>query len=270
MLDEVTRALDEHLPGWKLRQVKSDLAMLDMYVDLPGGASPSEQAAVRAAQRTAAQHSVATCEVCGASGLVRTTGTWRSVLCDKHQAVPAVDVPLVELRVDAICRLCGHLESRHEPNSRLPLSPRTCRLPAGMGAECICPLIETLALDAHGDFEVLTASGTRYYLRLGGPDPRWFRSPGPTSSGEYAGRWNRLGSLRGRSRGSRESCDLQVGNLFTVGIGSFTDVMHASRIVWMRRVTDPADLPPRVEYCRTCNQQPVAPGQDECVDCLED
>lgn len=270
LLDHMTVSLDQHLPGWSLRQVKSDLGTLALYVDPPDDASPADRATVRAVLQMVAQRSSATCEVCGAAATPRSIAGWLSVLCDEHQSTPGAEIPMVELRVVGTCHLCGHPDNRHQPDNRLAFAPRVCSAPSTAYTACGCPLVDTLKLDAEGDFEIITAAGTRYYLRLGGADPRWFRAPSSGSSQDYAGRWNRLGSLRGHSGGPGTPGPLRVGETFTVSIGSFSDLMHASRIMWMRRVADPADLPPEVEYRRWCNRNPVDRRDEACEACIDD
>ena len=271
LLDRITSALDEHLPGWRLRQVKSDLGTLDFYFDTPDGAAETQRTAVRAVHRAAVQRSSRTCEVCGAPGQPVISDGWLSVLCDEHQVTAGLDVPMVELRVRGTCPRCGHPEASHRTDTRLPSAPRVCLAAAEKETECGCPLTDTLPVDAVGDFEILTSHGSRYFLRLGGHNPRWFRSPGPASVIDYAGRWNRLGSLRNAPIGYPDPSGaigaLRVGRPFTVGIGSFTDLMHASRIVWIRHVLDPADLPPEIQYCHLCNRNPVHDRDGLCVDC---
>lgn len=275
LLDQITSALDEHLPGWQLRQVKSDLGALDVYLDAPRDASSAQLSAARAVHRAMWERSSSTCEVCGTQGRRALRAGWVSVLCTEHEVMAGTRVPMVELRVRGSCPRCGHPEASHAPDARLKSAPRVCLEPAGMGTECGCPLVETLPMDAVGDFEVMTSNGTRYFLRLGGDDPRWFRSPGPTSRGEYAERWNRPGSLRsdGVEQATKRPVTphaLRVGSSFTVGIASSSDPMHESRILWIRQVLDSTDLPVEVEYCRACNRISVLCRDGLCADCRDE
>lgn len=137
------------------------------------------------------------------------------------------------------CPRCGHPYASHAPNPLLDGTPVICS-EVDSGAECGCPLLAALHLEHVGNVEVRTEHGTSYYLRdLGGHDPRWYRVPGSAASTTaFAYRWNRLGALHGVRRGEA----LRVGCHFTVGIGSFSDLIDASRIVWMR-ATHRDDLP---------------------------
>ena len=126
LLDRITLAFDEHLPGWRLRQVKSDLGALDFYFDAPSNAPTAQLAAARAARRAMVERSSSTCEVCGDPGSRTLREGWVSVLCRTHELTAASEVPMVELRVSRACPRCGHPEASHAPDPRLPSTPEVC------------------------------------------------------------------------------------------------------------------------------------------------
>lgn len=94
---------------------------------------------------------------------------------------------------------------------------------------------------ATGDWLIETEHGTRFHiLGLGTDRPRWWRVPGSAESSQaYSRGTYRVAALRGRpdDEPTHGGEPVRVGHPFTIGQGFMSDLWHASRVVWIRRLT---------------------------------